>query len=343
MTRLWDRRRTVLALGASMAGAACASPRDGRRVLVNLAGLQPPTPPPSDGAVLAAEADTARRMTAPVFLNGAGPYAFVVDTGANRSVLAAEVAARIGAPGAGDAEIHGIAGAEPAPLALINRLSVGAVSSRRVRMPLLAQSRLGAQGLLGVDVLRNRRVELDFEHNELRIDDSRRPVLPPIVAPAGGRIPVTEDAGVVTVAARQRFGQLIIIDADVGGQPVTAFLDSGSQNTVGNLALRRAVVSADPGRPVQSIEVMLVSATGQSARGELSPLPALRMGGLRIGGLSAVFADLHVFRIWDLEEQPAILIGVDILRHFRSVALDFGRRTVTFRAGRALNPAAAGP
>lgn len=136
----------------------------------------------------------------------------------------------------------------------------------------------------------------------------------------------------VVVPARQRFGQLIIIDADVGGQAVTAFLsDSGSQNTVGNLALRDAILGAGPERTVQTLQVRLMSATGQTAAGELAPLPPLRVGGLRMGGLSAVFADLHVFDIWDLKAQPAILIGIDVMRHFQSIELDFGRKLVTFR------------
>jgi hypothetical protein len=38
-----------------------------------------------------------------------------------------------------------------------------------------------------------------------------------------------------------------------------------------------------------------------------------------------------VFDIWDLKAQPAILIGIDVMRHFQSIELDFGRKLVTFR------------
>lgn len=102
-------------------------------------------------------------MTVPVRLNGEGPFEFVVDTGANHSVLAAELAGPLGLPAGAAAAVHGIGGVEAAATVTINRLTVGSVTSRRVRMPLLAQARLGAQGLLGVDALKNRRVALDFE------------------------------------------------------------------------------------------------------------------------------------------------------------------------------------
>jgi hypothetical protein len=120
----------------------------------------------------------------------------------------------------------------------------------------------------------------------------------------------------------------MIVDAEVGGVPVTAFLDSGSQNTVGNLALQRALFSPER-QDVQFTAVTLISATGQTAVGRLAALPPLRLGGFRIQNMTAVFADLHVFQLWDLVSTPSILIGVDVMRHFSAIALDFGRRTVT--------------
>lgn len=341
-------RRQILAGVAGLAGlAACAPialpPR--REVLVNLADLQPAPPELDDGqgAQVASGADKALRMTVPVQLNGQGPFDFVVDTGANHSVVAAELAQALALPPGPNAQVHGIAGVEPAPTAVIGRLEVGEVVARRVRTPVLSQARLGAGGLLGVDVLKNRRVTMNFRRNELMIAPSAirdEPKLSRGVNPSRLKdAETTLDANEVKVPARYRFGQLIIIDAEVGQFPVTAFLDSGSQNTVGNMALGRLVMG-DPGIVAQSVRVQLISATGQTASGDLSPIPTLRLGGLRIGNMKAVFADLHVFDIWDLKTTPAILIGVDIMRHFESIELDFGKRLVTFRTpgGRTLTP-----
>jgi hypothetical protein len=76
--------------------------------------------------------------------------------------------------------------------------------------------------------------------------------------------------------------------------------------------------------------VPLISATGQTARGEFAPLPTLRLGGMQINQVLGIFADLHIFDLWKLNDRPAILIGVDVLRHFRDVTLDFGRKVVVF-------------
>jgi hypothetical protein len=43
------------------------------------------------------------------------------------------------------------------------------------------------------------------------------------------------------------------------------------------------------------------------------------------------FADLHTFRMWNMVDKPAILLGVDILSRFEYVCLDFARSKVRFR------------
>ena len=335
----WSRRK-ALGVGAAFAVAGCQTPAHDRAlVTVNLADVGPPPPapppvpgqaPPADGAQLETAFDQALRMTVPVFINGTGPFAFVVDTGANRSVLALELAQRLGLETLGTAEIHGIAGVEPAPLFRTRILRLGDVYSTNLTLPGAPGGRLGAEGLVGVDVLRNRKVTLGFAANQFYISPS---ALRGSVGRGGGtRLP--EPQHTVTVPARYRFGQLIIVDAEIGGIPVTAFLDSGSQITIGNPALRQAILRGQPGLVDRFVEAPLISATGQVARGEFASLPPLRLGGMLVQHLSGVFASLHIFDLWDLKQQPALLIGVDVLRQFTSVELDFGRREVTFTPAR---------
>lgn len=319
------RRAFAAGLGALAAGCAVRGP-----FLVNIAAPPPAADEGDRGARLSTGSDTAGRMTAPVRINGAGPFDFVVDTGANRTVIATELAAQLGLPSAGPAQIHGIAGVEPAQTATIGLLQVDAVTSRALRAPTLPRARLGTDGLLGVDVLRNRRVLLDFRRSLFRIAPSgaAEPSAFAMLQAATTRL---EGLGPgVVVPARYRFGQLIIVDADVVGHKVTAFLDSGAQSTVGNLRLRGLV--AEPqgslGRP--RFETPLFSATGQTATGEVATLPLLRIGGLRISRLTAAFSDLHVFDIWGLATTPSLLLGVDVMGQFAAIELDYGRRLVTF-------------
>src|SRR4051812_4563825 len=160
----WNRR--AVALGGLAAGA-CA----GRRTaLVNLAGAQA-----SGQAALATGLDVSSRMTAPVRINGQGPFQFVVDTGANRTVLSAELADSLDLRPGPIANVQGVAGVEPTGTAAIDELRVGSVVSRNLLAPRLPRQRLGADGLIGVDVLRNRKVLMDFRRGELLISaDSLR-------------------------------------------------------------------------------------------------------------------------------------------------------------------------
>ena len=123
-----NRRRavTVIASGLALAGCATASGPGEPRVLINLADTD-------DTALLGSAADVARRVTVPVRINSQGPFDFVVDSGANRTVVSSELADILSLPPAGQAQIHGIAGVEPSETALINLLEVGRVPTRRLR------------------------------------------------------------------------------------------------------------------------------------------------------------------------------------------------------------------
>ena len=55
--------------------------------------------------------------------------------------------------------------------------------------------------------------------------------------------------------------------------------------------------------------------------------------------IRAAFAPLHIFNLWGLNDRPAMLVGIDVLRNFDSVTLDFGRREVTFVRRRRAPPA----
>ncbi len=332
-------RRGLATAFAPLVLASCAQLSPRRVVSVNLLDTEPvaPLPAPDGGAQLETAFDEARRMTVPVYLNGRGPYSFVVDTGANRSVVSRELAATLNLPSAGEVEVHGIAGAEPAPMVGLRTFRVGETSTVGLVLPTLPRGKLGADGLLGVDVLRGRRVFLDFAANRFEIAPSS--VGTEIGRQNNSRIPNQLDP--VRVPAQYRFGQLVILDAEVGGVRVSAFIDSGSQVTVGNLALRNAVVRQRPEFGVRLAPVPLISATGQTAIGEFAPLPTLRLGGLAVNQVMGIFADLHIFDLWKLADRPAILVGIDVLRHFRDVTLDFGRRQLIFSPplpGRAERP-----
>lgn len=63
-------------------------------------------------------------------------------------------------------------------------------------------------------------------------------------------------------------------------------------------------------------------------------IPTIRIGGLTLLGAPAAFADAHAFRQFGLATRPAMLLGMDMLRAFRRVAIDFSSRKVRFTMAR---------
>ena len=178
---------------------------------------------------------------------------------------------------------------------------------------ILAASSIGGQGLLGLDHLGGQRLTLDFRTPSVKIEQSGR---------------FWNDGRDIVVRGRQVSGQLTLVDADIAGLKITAFIDSGAQNTIGNMALRSLAAK----RPLGAFyPTPILSATGQTIDAEICSLPNLRIGGVRMPNWPVAFAELHTFKMWNLVDRPAILIGVDILTRFENVSLDFARNEVRFR------------
>ncbi len=309
-----DRRRfAALLAGAALwpAGRALALPPDPPP----LAGATPPgaaPPPGTPQTSVGAGLDWSSRMTAPVFIEGQGPFPFVVDTGANRTVIAAELAMRLGLPEGELEALHGVAGMQMTPTAIVS-LTVGARTSRRGPVSLLPSGAIGGEGLLGLDRIGDQCVTLDFHAQQLVI----------------GPPPRWAGTYEVAVHAHRRNGQLTLVDADLNGIPVTAFIDSGSDTTIGNMALHHYCSERAP--EVKWLKVPVISATGQTMEAEIASLPNLRVGGFKVPTWPVAFVDLHTFAMWNLIERPAILIGMDLLSRFDRVSLDFSRGEVRFR------------
>jgi len=258
-------------------------------------------------------ADLYRRMTVPIRINGAGPFAFVVDTGANQSVVSQELAAQLNLVQGPLEPLNGVAGVENATTTKAS-LEIGDRVEGEVVFSILPAEAIGGAGMLGLDRLEGQELTLDFGGQVLRIS-------PP------GRL--WRDPADIAVKARRRDGQLTLVDADLAGIPLVAFLDSGAQNTIGNMALRQLAITRNP--TCIWTDTPIVSATGQTIDAQMADLPQLRVGGMRLPNWPVAFADLHTFQMWDLTRRPAILLGVDVLSRFQSVCLDFARNEVRFR------------
>ena len=270
-------------------------------------------PIPSGPERIRASADEASRMTVPVRINGVGPFPFIIYTGADRTVVSRELADTLKLKPGDPVMMHDIGGVDLNPTAVIATLNVGARELKGIDAPTLKAGDIGAQGILGIDSLRDQRMVMDFRSSGLSVEPSRRWDL---------------DPDVIVVRAKSRFGQLVLVDASYDGRPLQVIIDSGAQNTVGNLALERMAVGGAGGAIHPSGEVVSVSGRTKPAR--FAMLGRVRIGEATVSNMPIAFADLHTFAQFDMNRGPAMLLGMDVLRQFDQVVVDFRKRKVSF-------------
>eukprot|EP01035_Chromulina_nebulosa_P043164 gene43164-58470_t len=133
---------------------------------------QPVPLPDATSATTAADelldfGEAGERMTVPVTIGTGGPYHFIVDTGAQRTVISRELAGRLGlAPGPA-VHVTSMSGTGMFGTFVIPDISVGALGGSRIEAPALASHNLGALGLLGLDTLQGHKVSIDFERQQM--------------------------------------------------------------------------------------------------------------------------------------------------------------------------------
>ena len=257
-------------------------------------------------------------MLAPVSVNRQGPFQFLLDTGANTSCVSHKLMEQLALTPHETARVHTVVGVRERPIVTLDELQVGPRQRKRVRAPALPIKGAEVDGVLGVDWLKGQRLVMDFKDRSMTITKSQHDESQP--------------GKVVVVPARRRHGQLTIVDADLGGKRISAIIYSGAQGTLFNTKLRDLVRAAEArkGKLEEPRQVRMETLAGESFHGESVFLPFLRLGGLHLGNVPVVCADMHVFDIWGLKDTPALVLGIDLLAQFEQVALDFGRSQVRF-------------
>jgi predicted aspartyl protease len=260
--------------------------------------------------------DSAGRAVALIDVNGQGPFRFVIDTGANRSVLSQSLARRLGLAPSGEGVVHSVDGAELAALVNVESLSFGGLHLPRGDTPVLESPMLdGEHGLLGVDGMAGRLLHVDFTNHCVEIYES------------GAQLPVQ---GWLSVPARMRFGTMLMVQGEIMDVRVNVLIDTGSNISLANARFRDALrdVAAHSieyhndhaftfGRPIVLEERVWT--------------PRLRLGRTIVDSVNAYIGDFHIFDVWGLKDEPTLLIGMDVLARAREMAIDYEHSVVHFR------------
>jgi hypothetical protein len=260
--------------------------------------------------------DQIGRIWAPVRINGRGPFRLVLDTGASSSGVTAMVALALGLSTSDSPPVllRGVTGQATVPTIRVDTLSVGDLAVDSPLLPIVPDALGGAEGVLGSEGLKNKRIFIDFHHDKIVITYSRDERSP---------------HGFYTVPFRLVGGQLIVIDAMVGSVHTHAVVDTGGQSTIGNLALRDALNERNlsyHGRPDR-----IIGATLDEQRGELIAAPAISLGPILIRDSGVTFADLYIFKHWKMLNEPALMIGMDALGTLDTLIIDYRRKELQIR------------
>jgi len=265
------------------------------------------------------------RIGAAVMINGEGPYTFVIDTGAGVTSVADTVAAALALPAREPLIVHGITAAARTESVGMDRLRLRGLSFYDLQCPVLPRDQLGADGLLGLDVLGRFRLGFDIVRRSATLSRRGTRILMGGASQIGSRL-----QGDRIRSVRGRFGQLILGQTLVDGVSAAAFVDSGAQYSIGNDALRRAVQARSDSGSRFARQMQLYGVTGQSLPARVARVDDLRLGRSRLGATSLLFADLHCFHTLELADRPALLIGADLLGRFSDVTIDFPNNAIAF-------------
>lgn len=275
--------------------------------------------PPSETAAVSAGADAFAHLTVPVFVDGRGPFRFVVDTGADRTVLSDTMAEALELPAAHAVQVEGVVRRIEAKTVRVREISYGVGRAEDCVFPVLPWGWLQADGFLGLDMIDHHRVTFDFRQHQLRIER-------PFSSWAFVRHGQNED--VISVGGYE--GHLRSLNCRVDQVPTTVFVDTGASISIGNMALFEALCARDPnyGRKMQTVKISGV--TGGMLVARVADFQRIKIHDLSFTKGTMAFADMHIFAHWGLSDRPAMLIGMNFLRQFNAVTIDYGRKALTF-------------
>lgn len=251
----------------------------------------------------------------PVSINGSEPLVFVLDTGAGKTFVTPSTVDKLDlamAPGEG-ASTLGAHGKTVNQVVELQSVAVGEVRVVDVQAIVLDLDHIThgnwhADGVLGIDFLRQFDVQLDFGSSEVNFYSASSDRSNCVACPAGndGIVFETIDPG------------FIVLPATVDEVPVNALLDSGSGHSGLNLKAATALGVSLPPTPAGS-------PAGHSFGIQTGPV---RVGETILVEQAPLFVMDHpIMKSLGLADRPSMLMGTDQLNG-RSLTICYGLETI---------------
>ncbi len=313
MTYFWAIPAITASLFGSSASTVAVEPPAPAPVTAPDAEIESIAPSLSDPAteILDLEEDRNNRFTVPVMIEGMGPFDFMIDTGSQATAVTHEINEGLQLTPFGTAILVGMASRRPVDVVEVEQMTFGSHTVQDLISPVLERQNVGADGILGLDSLQDFRVLIDFREDTIAVQDV-------------STLRRQRQGFEIIVRARQELGQLLITDALVEGVRATVIIDTGAEASLGNFALRDQI------RTQRSQDVTTTDVNGVEMVGKMSYVRSLNLGGLAMRDVALAFGDAPAFEALGLQDTPVISLGMQHLRMFDRVAIDFANRRILF-------------
>ncbi|MGB5485461.1 aspartyl protease family protein [Parasphingorhabdus sp.] len=266
-----------------------------------------------DAEQIAIAQDRVERMTVSVSIAQGGPYEFIIDTASQRTILSKEIAGALALDLEDEIKIVALAGTTVVQTVYVPSLTLGTRSYDSLVSPIFRSANLGADGVLGLDSLQGQRILFDFVGRQISVGDTSEKLK-------------SRSRREIVVTARRRSGQLIFTNATIAGVKTNVIIDTGGELSIGNKSLQRRLRL----RSSAMEQTSLVDVTGRSIAADYGIAEELLIGRARFGVIPIAFADIAPFKALKLDKKPALFLGMDALRKFDRVAIDFANRKIYF-------------
>ena len=259
------------------------------------------------------------RVATDVFINGKGPFSFLLDTAATRSMMFEHLRARLGiaTTGGQPLTVYGMQNIGTAAPIVTDELRLSGETIRNLAMGVLPEDSDTADGLLGMDALSNYLVVLDRTNMRLKL-----------LTPDDGEAADFRDWPSLSLTrrtAKDTAANLWLMRGSVGGVSVTSLLDMGSGMTILNWSAAEQLGLKRTTFPREGVPQKLRDALGTVEPIIFATGLTIWLGGHVFTNQTVLIANVRVFRYFHLDQQPAAIMGSGLLKD-NSLAIDFARQ-----------------
>jgi predicted aspartyl protease len=264
------------------------------------------------------------RVVVAATVNGKGPFRFIVDTGATHSTVTPDLVRALGLKPTelSTVVLNGITGTALVSAVVLDRLQTGDLILDGLLVPVVGATVMdGADGIFGAAGLTEKSLSVDFMRNRVEIS---------------GAIKAAVRADALRIHATRVTHGLMTLAIQVGRVHALAVIDTGSERTLGNPALRDAL-KLRTRTGTAALVTSVYGATDQVERGEIWRAPTILIDTVRMDDVQVVYGDFHIFQVWQMQDTPAMIVGMDVLGTVGSLGIDFKNQDVYLTSSHSSN------